>query len=297
MGAGAKVAIGIPVLASPRDVHLRLCLASLRRYAGIAYDLFLQVDARNEAEASGFNPEWIRRAHPGVVVREVKGDGIKTHKQMLVDWLCSLEGYAAAFVLHADLFLLRAGVLGNMLECMLACGGVGSWWSVPLLVSGRVFAVRERAREEFLFAPRISTWLFCLDCGQYRGLRRRFSFMPGLFCGNVSYALDNMKNPLVRWVRGQPDFERYGDRFRKVFCDNGVFFRYAVEKLGIRHHSLGLADHPGFSSMELEYRPEGYVHAGQFTPDTFLNFYPEELYREREEMLRAILRREYGDAE
>lgn len=292
-----RVAIGIPFLATAHDAALRLCLLSLERYAGLEYDLFLQIDVRNPVLAAKFDLERLVRRHPRMCVRRYKSRAMSSWKQDLVDWVTTQDGYDAVFILHADVFLHRGGLLPEMLGSMVDGGCMASFWTVPLLEAGLPFAAEAAKRRPRLVAPRIGTWLFCLDCAAYRKLAKRFAFSAGLFRGHDIFDLGMTEHPFVAWVRGQPEFAAVEGKYKSVFCDNGTYFRYVTDKLRLPCHSMGTDGHPVFATRDLVYRPEGFVHIEQFTPIRFRTTYPEGMFAERERLVLRVLEDDYGETE
>lgn len=292
-----KIAVGIPFRASKYDAALRLCLRSLERYSTVRFDTFLLIDGSSPLERKEFDLERIRRIRPDMEIREYKAPLRGGHKQAVIDWICGHgNGYDRAFILHSDVFLYRPGLMEMMLRRLDESDGVSCHWSVPLMTAASRNRVLYAERRKALVAPRISTWLFCLDCRRLSALKKRYPLLVGYFAGHQIYRLDDRKNPLVGWIRAQPEFDAIADGHHLVMCDIGTFFRYVVDMTGQKVFVMGKAGHPELATAEYIRQPEGFVHFEQFSSHRFHSNETEvELFLRRERMILDILHSEYGD--
>lgn len=285
-----KVAIGIPFRASNKIDSLILCLASLKKYVSFKFDLFLLVDYTNDEIEQNFSIKNILEINNEIRIKYYKNNRGGLYKQCLIDWI-SNKNYDYFFIMHADIFLYKENVLEKMLSDLKNTDNMLVSWKTDLLEYKSTYHINEE--KCMLIAPRICTWLFCVNNNIYKDYISNKNLDYPLFVGHYLFDL-NEDNKYINWIKKQPNFDLIKGEHKNCFFDIGSFFRYLVDNSDAKMLSYGLEQNPSFASMDLCYRDFGFVHIEQYDPTRFNNkFYKEDLLEERTKIIKAILKEEF----
>lgn len=288
-----KIAIGIPFRASDKIDALILCLASLKKYVKFDYDLFLLVDYTNENIEQNFSIKSILEINNEIRFKYYKNTRGGLYKQALIDWI-SDENYDYFFIMHADIFLYKENVLEKMLSDIRKTDNMLVSWKTNLLEYNSTYHIKEESKKSMMIAPRICTWLFCVNNNIYKKYIKENKLEYPLFVGHYWFDM-NDTNKYTEWIRTQDNYNSMKDKYTKCFFDIGTFFRFLVDNLEIKMLSYGLEQNPSFSSMDLCYREFGFVHIEQYDPTRFNNeFYKIDLLEDRTKIIKNILKKEFN---
>lgn len=288
-----KVAIGIPFRASNKIDSLILCLASLKKYVKFEYDLFLLVDYTNDNIEQNFSIKNILELNNEIRIKYYKTTRGGLYKQALIDWI-SDENYDYFFIMHADIFLYKENVLEKMISDLRNTDSMIVSWKTDLLEYKSTYHIKEETKKCMMIAPRICTWLFCVNNKIYKNYIKENKLEYPLFAGHYWFNL-NEDNEYINWIKEQTNYDLIKKNYTKCFFDIGTFFRFLVENSDIKMISYGLEQNPSFSKMDLCYREFGFVHIEQYDPTRFNDeFYKCDLLEERSKIIKELLKKEYN---
>jgi hypothetical protein len=290
-----KIAFGIPFRVSVFDTALSLCLNSIMRYASFEFEVFILLDISRE---ENFDFPKLYKINNKINYKTIKCKrGL--HKQHLVEWISQHRpDIDFLFILHSDVFFYKFGVFEHLLTPLLTSNHIVSYWDVPCTLYQSTFHLNDSVKKNILIAPRCSSWFMCINMKNYIHLTNSCDFEYGLFEAvheNKFSFFDNSKRKYHNWIRSTYEFSKLETKPFEYFMDVSSFLKFQIDTGRVSGFSLGIESNPSFCSMELNYRPIGYVHIEQFSPDRYDNsFYSRELFLQRNEQIQRILNNEYG---
>jgi len=290
-----KIAFGIPFRISKYVSALSLCLNSIKRYAEFEYEVFIFLDSSREED---FNEQQFDYLELNISFLK-KSNKRGYHKQTLINWIasdrCDID---YLIILHSDVFFYKSDIFPFLIEPLLKNNdAVASYWEVPFCLYSSTFHINEDVKKSMYVAPRVSSWCMCLNLIVYRNFIVSNPLEYGLFeaIHDEQFSFyDRSKCAYNDWIKLQPEYQCLLEKPSSYFMDVSSFLKFQIDSGNIRGYSLGRDGNPSFRSCAIEYRPHGYVHLEQFTPDRYNDiFYQKKLFDDRDAQIKKILFENY----
>ena len=289
-----KIAFGIPFKASKFTQALQLCLYSIQKFASeYDYTIYLLADVTNVELASDFPEGTLKQQFPHIIIKHYKRSRIGDYTQALADWVIFETDAKYAIFLHSDVYFTDCLVLTQLLQPLKQNHDI-SGWEVPFCRYESTFHLSENNQKRFYIAPRICTWLFAVNCTNYRSIGE---ITQVFWLGN--YHVQFLKtqpfptvidqNDFLKWLSSDSVFTEMKKSGLTCLIDIGTFARYFSEKGCIKFFCLGKQSNPNFDSMEIKDYYQGFIHIEQFDPERFDDkFYSSEFLKLRVDIVRNI---------